>query len=221
MTRGAALALRYARPVPLLACPFCREMFEHGERTTCPVCAVSLVAFDKLPASDDALSEDGVPRQPEWEPMPWVYLGRGRGPLALLALAGLVAFFLPWVHMTMPDVVSYSGFEISRRLGWSWGAGVAWFVLLPTVVSRRSIMKMRGARVAASFLSAVPGVTACILLARPPHGAHGVPVHFAWAWGLYATLGLSAVAVAFAVFFGGRLDDIPLRRGTSAGQVVH
>jgi hypothetical protein len=108
-----------------------------------------------------------------------------------------------------------------RRLGWAWGAGVAWFVLLPTVLSRRSIMHMRGARVAASFLAAVPGVTTAVLLARPPHGAHGVPLRFVFGWGLYGTLALSAVALGFALFFGGRVEDIALRRGTSAGQVVH
>jgi hypothetical protein len=196
-------------------------MFERGESPNCPVCGVSLVAFEKLPISDEALSEDGVVRQPEWEPLPFTYLGRSRGALALLALAGLVAFFQPWVHLTMPDVVSYSGFEMARRLGWAWGAGVAWFVLFPMVVTRRSIMKMRGARVAASFLAAVPGLTAALLLARTQHGAHGVPLHYTWGWGLYATLALSVVAIAFALFFGGRVDDIALGRGTSAGQVVH
>ncbi|HEY6461712.1 MAG TPA: hypothetical protein VIY73_16205, partial [Polyangiaceae bacterium] len=131
------------------------------------------------------------------------------------------AFFLPWVRLTMPDVVSLTGFDLARRLGWAWGAGVAWFVLLPTVATRRSVMKMRGARVAASFLAAIPGITAVILVARPPHGSHGVPVHFTWGEGVVATLVLSAVAVGFALFFGGRVDDLPLRRGTSAGQVVH
>src|SRR5579863_3691411 len=216
----APAALRYAARVPLLACPFCREMFEKSERGACPVCGVALVAFEKLPPSEDALNEDGAPREPEYEPLPATYFGRGRGPLAVVAALGLVAFALPWVHLTMPDVVDYSGLELSRRLGWVWGAGVAWFVLLPTVLSRRSIMQMRGARVAASFLAAVPGLTSALLLARPPHGAHGVPVRFDWEPALYATLALSVVGVGFALFFGGRVDDIAVRRGTSAGQVV-
>jgi hypothetical protein len=102
-----------------------------------------------------------------------------------------------------------------------WGAAVGWFVLVPTVLTRRSIMHMRGARVAASFLAAVPGITAGVLLTRPPHGSHGVPLHFSFEWGLYATLALSAAALGSALFFGGRVDDIALRRGSSAGQVMH
>jgi hypothetical protein len=81
-------------------------------------------------------------------------------------------------------------------------------------------MQMRGARVAACFLGAVPGVTAGILLARPPH-AHGIPVRFDFQAGLYATLGLSVAAVVLGLVFGGRLDDIRVERGTSRGQVVH
>jgi hypothetical protein len=211
----------YAAPVALLACPFCREMFERSERRACPVCGVELVAFEKLPVSDDALREDGLPRQPEYEPLPAAYLGRGRGVLAALALAGLGAFFMPWVHVTLPDITTYSGFALARRLGWAWGAGVAWFVLVPTVLSRRSIMQMRGARVAAAFLAAVPGVTASVLVGRPPHGSHGVPLHFTFGGGLYVTLALSLLALVAAFVLGGRVDDIRLRRGTSHGQVVH
>jgi hypothetical protein len=207
--------------VPLLSCPFCRELFPPGERDRCPLCGVALVALEKLPLSDDARSEDDLPGPPEWEPLATTYLRRGRGALVCLALCGLAAFFVPWVHVTMPDIVSYSGFALARRLGWVWGAGVGWFVLVPTVLSRRSIMQMRGARVAASFLAAVPGITVLVLLARPPHGAHGVPVRFAFEWGMYGTLLLSVVAIGFGIFFGGRVEDIALRRGTSAGQVVH
>jgi hypothetical protein len=205
----------------LLACPFCRELFEPRERRACPVCGVALVPLDRLPPSIDAQAEDGVPHRPEHDALGAAYLGRGRGALALLAVAGLVAFMAPWVRVTMPDIVTFSGFALAKRLGWSWGAGVAWFVLLPTVLSRRSIAQMRGARVAASFLAAVPGVTAAVLLSRPPHGSHGVPLRFEFGEGLYATLGLSLLAVAFALFFGGRVDAIVVRRGTSQGQVVH
>lgn len=185
------------------------------------MCGVPLVAMEKLPLSDDALSEDGLSRQPEWDLLPWTYAKRGRAPLVALAVLGLFAFFLPWVHMTLPDIVTFTGWDLGRRLGWAWGAGVGWFVLVPVVLTRRTIMHMRGARVAASFLSAVPGLTSALLLARPPHGSHGVPVHFTWEIGVYATLALSLVAVGVSFFFGGRVDVIQVRRGTSAGQTVH
>jgi hypothetical protein len=207
--------------IVLVACPFCREMFAPGERSQCPVCGVALVPLDRLPPSADAIAEDGVPHRPELDALPPWYPGRGRAALTALAIAGLVAFFLPWVDVTLPDIVTYSGFALARRLGWAWGAGVAWFVLLPTVASRRSVAQMRGARVAAAFLAAVPGVTAALLLARPPHGSHGVPLRFVFGAGIYATLALSALAIGFAVFFGGRVDDMRLRRGTSRGQLVH
>lgn len=205
----------------LAACPFCRELYDRRERTTCAICGVALVAFERLAPSDDGLDEGGVPPSPEHEPLPRGFLGRGRGLLAGFALAGLGAFMLPWIHVTMPDIVTYSGIEVARRLGWAWGAGAAWFVLFPTVLSRRSIAEMRGARVAAAFLSSVPGATALVLLLRPPHGGHGVPLRFTFGEGVYATLALSAVALAVAALFGGRVDDIRLRRGTSRGEVVH
>jgi hypothetical protein len=208
-------------PMALLACPFCRELFHEGERARCPVCGVGLVAFDKLPPSHETVGEDGSPLEPEREILPPTYLGRGRGVLVGLAFAGLVAFYLPWVELTMPDVVAFSGFALAQRLGWAWGAGVAWFILVPTVLSRRSILQLRGARVAAGFLAAVPGTTVAVLLARPPHGAHGVPVHFTFAPALFATLALSILGLGAAAVLGGRADDIRLRRGSSAGQLVH
>ncbi len=197
-------------------------MFASGERAVCGVCGVPLVDFEKLPPSNDPSADgDGIPREPEWEPLPALYWRRGRGALVALSIAGLVAFFSAWVRLTLPDVVTYTGFDISRRLGWSWAAGVGWFVLLPMVLTRRSIMQMRGARVAACFLAAIPGVTAGLLLARPPHGGHGVPLRFTFAWGLHATCAVSALAVAVGLFFGGRVDDIRVKRGSSVGQVVH
>lgn len=207
------------RSVALLACPFCRELFAPRERRACPVCGVALVPFEKLPRSDEI--DDDARCEPEWEPLPFAYVRRGRGTLVGLAVVGLIAFGSPWVSLTMPDIVKYTGLDIARRLGWSWAAAVAWFVLIPIVLSRRSIMQMRGARVAVSFLTAIPGTTAALLLTRPPHGGYGVPLRFTFAWGLYATLGVSALALVKAFFFGGRLDDIRVKRGTSAGQVVH
>jgi hypothetical protein len=221
----------------LLACPFCRELFDRSERSTCSLCGVPLVPWKKLapagPSFRAVRDRTAAARRasveddeefldpPEHRPLPIFYVGRGRALLMAVAALGLVAFFVPWVHLTMPDTVDYSGFALSRRLGWTWGAAVAWFVLLPTVFTRRSIVQMRGARVAAAFLSAIPGITAAILLLRPPHGAHGVPLRFVFGVGLYASLALSVAGVVLGVLFGGRVDDIRLDRGSSEGKLVH
>jgi hypothetical protein len=175
----------------------------------------------KLPLSHDALAEDedefGIPRQPHLEPLPALYLVRGRGALSILAVLGLIAFFSPWVDMTAPEIDVLSGADLARRAGWIWGAGVAWFVLLPVVITRRSIDKMRGARVAAAFLSAVPVVTTSILFLRPPHGRH-IPLRFQWGWGLVAFWAIGLVATALAVRVGGRIDDIQVKRGAVVGR---
>jgi hypothetical protein len=214
------VSTRYAdRPMGLVACPFCREMFESGEKKSCPVCGMELVAFETLSPSHDALGEE-IPVEPHHEPLPWNFLGRGRLTLPVVALLGLVMFFLPWVHVRFPDTIDINGFDMARRLGWSSSAGCAWVVLIPTVLSRRSIWQMRGARVAAAFLSAVPGVTTFILWMRPPHGSM-YSIHFDYGFAFYATMALSAVALVLSVQLGGRLDDIKVTRGTSKGELLH
>jgi hypothetical protein len=211
---------RYSR-IMLAACPFCRELSDTREEKACAVCGVRLVPLAKLRPTAEALSEDGTPTAPESETLPWTYLGRGRGPLVALALLGLIAFGLPWVKLTLPDLVTYSGIELARRLGWVWGAGVAWIVLVPTVASRRSIIRMRGARFVASILASVPGLTAALLFLRPPHPAHYIPLRFSFGAGIFATLVFSALAVGAALVLGGRADDIRVKSGSSRGQVVH
>ena len=207
----------------LIACPFCREMFEEGEEETCPVCGVALTEISKLPKALHLHHEldDGIPVAPEHEPLPATYMGRGKGLLAVLSLVGLAVFFLPWIRMSLPYELAITGFELARgRLGWVWASGVAWVVLVPTVLSRRSIFQMRGARVAAAFLAAIPGVTVAILMARPPSGGI-VPLRFAYGWPIFVTLAVSILATIVAVRLGGRVEDIKVSRGTSKGQDLH
>jgi hypothetical protein len=215
-------SITYARQVALVACPFCREMFQDGEHAACPVCGVKLTSFEKLPPSAEAVDVDdlGIPVEPQHEPLKKTDMGRGKGAIALLAAAGMALFFLPWVHMTMPQVVTYTGFELARRLGWAWAAPCAWTVLVPTVLSRQSIAQLRGARVIAAFLAAVPGVTSSILMARPPH-SEMVAVHVSWIWPMYATVAVSVAAAIVAVRLGGSLEDVAVARGSSEGQTLH
>lgn len=212
----------YARGVGLLACPFCREMFEEGEADSCPVCGMALAKFTDLPPSHEAMfDEAGVPTAPEQERLPITYLGRGKGPLAATGLVGIVLFFLPWVRLTLPYIDARSGFDLAhQKLGWVWAALVAWTVLVPTVLSRRSILQMRGARVAAAFLCAIPAVTVGVLLANPPHGAR-IPVRYTWDWPMFAMLVVSAIGIVFSLRLGGSISDIKVSTGSSKGQSVH
>jgi hypothetical protein len=197
-------------------------MFEEGEAKSCPVCGMALAQLHKLPPSLDALHDEaGVPTAPEAQLLPRTYLGRGKGALAALGLAGLAFFFLPWVQLTLPYIASKSAFNLAHeRIGWLWACCAAWVVLVPTVLSRRSILEMRGARVAAAFLSAIPGVAIAILLAKPPRGGL-IPVRYTWDWPMWATLAVSAVAILLSLRLGGSAQVITLRRGSSKGQTLH
>jgi hypothetical protein len=211
----------------LVACPFCRELFARAEAAVCPACGLALTDAAKLPPSAEAIAleeqdEFGVPYEPHRERLPLVFPGRGRGVLALVAAGGLAAFFAPWVDMSSPEIRLLSGATLAHRAPWIWGAEAAWFVLLPLVLSRRSIVEMRGARVAAAFLSAIPILTGVILYLTPPRARY-VPIAFDWGAGLHATVALGALALAAAIRFGGRIDDIRIERGHVAGtgQTLH
>lgn len=206
----------------LVACPFCRELFERGEAQTCPMCGVALTDVSKLPPSPDPSDESyEEPLPPHMEPLGWAYLGRGRGALIVLALAGLAMFFAPWVIEQAPEIRTLSGFALARRLGWLWAPAIAWFVLLPLVISRRSIYKMRGARVAVAFLATIVLTTVGVRLAFAPVSSVLRPVRFVWGYGLYATGVAGALTLLMAARFGGRLDDIPTQQARRGDETLH
>ncbi len=198
-------------------------MFEVGEHEDCPVCNMKLSALEKLPLSMDAAAEDGVPTAPEAELLPWTYMGRGKGILVGVALVGLGMFFLPWVHLTFPYMDDRSAFNMaSGRMGWLWAVACAWMVLLPTVLSRRSIVQMWGARVAAAFLAAIPAVAVAMLMMFPPRSVSGgITIRFSYGWPIWVTLAAAVVGVVFAVRLGGTATDIRVQRGSSQGQNLH
>lgn len=219
----------------LVACPFCREMFPRGEHRECPTCGVALVAADKLPEKlegyDDELAEDApnvekkAAIDPLAERLPWTYWRRGRGVMAALAVLGLAAFALPWVDLYAPDRLALSGIDIARRTGLTWACGVAWFTLLPAVLSRRTIRGMRGARLAAFVLSAIPAICAGSILTHPPASAHvhgmTMMLRYSWAPGVWLTLALGLGASVASYFFGGRTDLVETRSGSSSGHTLH
>ncbi len=192
-------------------------MFAAGEANKCPTCGLELSPISKLPTSYDVQIEEDAPRDPLWERLPATYWRRGRGALVLLGIAGACCFFLPWVHVRTPEIETLSGYDMARVLGWVWGCLVGWVTLLPTVLSRRSVGKMRGARVAAGLFTAVPLVTTLVLLVHPPRGSTLVPIRFDFGVGIYATMILALVALPFAITLGGRADD-PAKRPSSPGR---
>jgi hypothetical protein len=196
---------------------------------------VKLEPMEKLPPSPEAIADEvemlgATP--PEDEVLPWTYWVRGRGALLLLALAGLGAFFAPWVDMTLPEQMSISGFDLARgRAGWLWGGAIAWFVSLPLVWTRRSVTQMRGVRIIVTLFAAMTLGETLMLVSRPPGGSSLVPVAFSWGWGLYASAAISLAGMYFGARFGGSLErrgaatrpaDAGNTRGaSSAGQTLH
>jgi hypothetical protein len=198
-------------------------MFDRQETSCCPMCGIPLQSLERLSPTKTLhheLEDDEVPPLPEHVPFAATYAGRGRGVMVGLGVLGFALFFSTWVHLTLPEVVDLSGFDLARRLGWSWAAGVAWAVMVPTVASRRTVAQLRGARFAAAFLSLIPAVTAVILALRPPHPAF-VPVRFTYGWPLWATMCVSFAATAVGARLGGRLDVLSVPTGSSGGQIVH
>lgn len=177
----------------------------------CADCGVGLVPMHSLPPPAEQDPEDAEPPVlPEDQLLPWSYMGRGRGLLLLLCVAGLCAFFTPWVEVIRPELSLRSGFDLARgRAGWLWGGAAAYFVLIPFVLTRRTIARMRGVRLVTVMLTALTALEVGMLLLLPPRGRGLVPVHIEWRWGLYVSLGVSVVAAIAATRFGGSLPELP------------
>ena len=206
----------------LYACPFCRQLFAPGEVELCPDCDIKVTRLAELPPSLEAQllePEDQTP--PEDERHELAYVGRGRGALIMVALFGIGAFFAPWMHETAPDIRTLSGFEFARELPWLWAAGIAWMVMLPLIVSRRTIRQMRGARVAVGFLAAMVLMTVLVRLLAPHTPLRFIPHHYSWVWGMYMSGFLGAIALALAVRFGGSLAEMKTRERRRGYETLH
>lgn len=211
----------------LFACPFCRELYTQGEVDVCPQCDLVVKPLGDLPPSHEAQvladEEQGpiIPEAPEDEELPWTYLGRARGSLLMVSLMGLAVFFAPWLHERAPEIRTLSGFEFAKLLGWIWAAGIAWFVMIPLVASRRTVRQMRGARVAVGFLASMVLLTVLARLAIQPTPHPLIPIRYTFGWGIYAAGFLGALALGLAFKFGGTLEDMPSRQQRPPNETVH
>lgn len=204
----------------LLACPFCRELFDASEAERCPECDIPLVTLAQLPPSLELSDEQSASWEhdpPEDQPLPWLDWGKGRGLLLGIALASLLCFWqAPWVDITSPTTATRTGYSLARGpIGWLWGGAVAWGVTLALVVSRRSRRQMWGVRPILALFAALTASEILLLLWLSPEGNAHLRYHYRWAWGLYVSLGLSAAGVLAALRFGGQQ---PLPPGRAAQQ---
>lgn len=199
----------------LLACPFCRELFEASEAERCPECDIPLSALERLPPSLEVVEEQAAEWErnpPEDQLRPWLDLGHGRGWLLAIAVCSLLCFWLaPWVDMTSPTTVTRSGYSLARgSIGWLWGGAVAWLVSVALVSSRRTLRQMRGIRPILMLFAAMTASEIVMLMWLSPKNSGQVRYVYQWAWGLYVSLGLSVAGVVAALRFGGKPLSQPL-----------
>lgn len=208
----------------ILACPFCREMYSDEECVLrCPDCDVQLLPLHELPPSAETVleREAELERTPaEFRKLSWLDLGRGRGLLVLLALLGLFGFFQPWFVLRKPDEVVLSGFRIARHFaGWVWAGAIGWFILIPLVLSRRTIASMRGVRAICAFFASLSAGEIAVLASVSPTSKVHIPIEFGSQWGLFFSAGVSVVGTIVALRLGGPLNAAPAEAPPlSAGQ---
>lgn len=211
----------------LLACPFCRELFDRSETEQCPDCDIPLEPLHRLGPSHELAEEEAVRwerTRPEDELRPFGDLGRGRGAWLAIAVVSLLLFgFAPWVSLIAPHTELRSGYSLARGpLGFLWGGAVAWLVSLALVASRRTIAQMRGVRAILMLFAAMTGSEILILCALSPTSSPEVRVVYEWTWGLYASLGASLLGIATAARFGGALPPAqPVAAAPASVHTVH
>ena len=196
----------------LLCCPFCRDLYTKDDNLErCPDCGVELIPFYELAPSPEAeLEQDALLEQiaPEWRPISIWDWRRGRGLLVLLAIVGLASYTLPWFSQTMPETRILTGYQLARHyVGWLWGGAVGWFILLPLVITRRSIAAMRGVRMIAAIFASLTATEILVFVNVTASRQSQVVVEFAWEWGIWVSCFISALGTCAAVLFGGPIPQ--------------
>lgn len=215
----------------LLSCPFCRELFSQDEGPKCPECDLPLVPLRQLPLSAEGQAEAALENSdpPEDQRFPLLFFKRGRGMLSVVALIGLGLFLQPWISLGRPDPVTLSGFDLATsNAPWLWGGAVGWFLIIPLVLSRRTVNELRGVRVIATLFAALTLGEVALLLTLPPQTHEYFSVELEYAWGIYASGVLAALGVFLGIRLGGSLGDlrdvpveIPSADRPQTGEAIH
>lgn len=146
---------------PLLFCPFCRECFEKSEALAvegalqCPEHELGLVPFDQLPKSLEEL-ESELPADDENVTLFDPRFGRG----FVFAGAGLLlaSFWMTFVEISSRGATrAFSGFAAAAdRAPNLWTVPFVAVMFIAILVRRRSLAKMRGARLSVLLLALAP-----------------------------------------------------------------
>lgn len=182
------------------ACPFCRIYVADAAVARCETCDVALVPVRKLgPSPEERLAWEAMP--PEERPIPLSAFSHGRALLVAAALVGIVAYQLPWLEVRSADVWIMHGSDFGRRLRWPHAVLAAWIVVVPTVVTRRTIGRLLAARPILGALAALPLFTLAVLHARPP--THRLlQVDVAWLFGSWLELAASFLGLVATLRLG-------------------
>ena len=196
----------------LLCCPFCRELYTKDDAVErCPDCGVDLVPFHEVaPSPETQLEQDYLVEQtpPEWRQLGLWDWRRGRGLLPLLALLGLASYALPWFSQSLPETRVLTGYQLARHhVGWLWGGAVGWFILIPLVITRRSIAAMRGVRMIAAIFASLTATEVLVFVNFTTSRQNQVIVQFAWEWGIWISCFVSALGACIAATLGGPLPE--------------
>jgi hypothetical protein len=141
---------------PILFCPFCRESFEGLSR--CPSHDVELVTLRELAELAAATVHDEAALA-LWSPR------RGRALLAAGAALTLLGFFAPLARLSGDLQASSSLWTLAHgRALRLWIVPTAAFAIAMMLYRRRTGIEMRGARVAALFVSLLPSAVVAYTL---------------------------------------------------------
>ena len=196
----------------LLCCPFCRDLYTKDDAVErCPDCGVDLVPFyDVAPSPESQLEQDALLEQtpPEWRHLAFGDWRRGRGLVILLALLGLFSYSLPWFSQSLPETRVLTGYQLARHhVGWLWGGAVGWFILIPLVITRRSIAAMRGVRMISSVFASLTATEVLVFVNITSSHQNQIIVQFAWEWGIWISCFVSALGTCVAATLGGAIPQ--------------
>jgi hypothetical protein len=196
----------------ILFCPFCRECFEG--LTHCPDHDLALVSFEALPKTKEETSPLG-----EHDVLPATDLRFGRGVAALGAITVLVGFLLPLGYLVGTEIIEITPYWIAAaRRPSMWGVPIVALFVLVILVQRRTIARMRGARIVIVLLSIAILISEAIAVwglyvaaAHQPFGTE--PMHVQLASGTFVIAAGGILVALGGVLFGKRKVEATLPHG--------